>query len=394
MFLNLNGMSCLALSALPEAPALRVPAMTFCQAGSAVHTRPMLRQSGFSLVELMVAMTLGLIILLALSGIFVTSSRGRSEIERVSQQIEYGRYAIQLLTEDLTQAGYLGELNPNLLASPTYNAANPPVDPCSTDLPSLRSAIVLHVQGYDNGTRMPTCLSDVAANTDIVVIRRASTCIAGSTDCAATSVAATYFQAALCGSGAKGATQLNSSSPMDFFALDTDVAKLTKNNKDCTTLAPIRRYRTHIYYVANNDQPGDGIPTLKRLELGAGGFTAVPLVEGIENLQIEYGINTAVPTTGSPDVFTADPNTYLGCAPAACISLWRNVVAARVYLLARNPEKTNGYTDDKSYTLGKKADGTANVVTVATANAAYKRHVYQTEVRLNNPAGRALIPIP
>ena len=74
------------------------------------------------------------------------------------------------------------------------------------------------------------------------------------------------------------------------------------------------QFRTHIYFIANNDKPGDGIPTLKRAELGPGAFTIVPLVEGVENLQLEYGLDTAVPTTGTPAVYTADPNTYNGCA--------------------------------------------------------------------------------
>ncbi|MGH8561634.1 MAG: PilW family protein, partial [Nevskiales bacterium] len=66
------------------------------------------RQSGFSLVELMIAITLSLIILAALSAIFVTSSRARDEIARANQQIENGRYAMQILSDDLQLAGYYG----------------------------------------------------------------------------------------------------------------------------------------------------------------------------------------------------------------------------------------------------------------------------------------------
>src|SRR4029077_9116717 len=103
-----------------------------------------------------------------------------------------------------------------------------------------------------------------------------------------------------------------------------NLASLNLHQKDCVTAATFNQYRTHIYFVANNDQPGDGIPTLKRAELGAGAFTIVPLVEGVENLQLEYGLDTSVPTTGSPAVYTADPNTYNACAPAPCVSNWRN----------------------------------------------------------------------
>src|SRR3546814_6579575 len=64
----------------------------------------------------------------------------------------------------------------------------------------------------------------------------------------------------------------------------------------------------HIYFLANNDKPGDGIHTLKRAELGAAGFTIVPLVEGIDALQFEFGIDTN--GDGNPDAYTADPDSY------------------------------------------------------------------------------------
>ena len=137
------------------------------------------------------------------------------------------------------------------------------------------------------------------------------------------------------------------------------------------------------------------IPTLKRAELGdngAGGtaFKIVPLVEGVENLQLEYGIDTD--NDSGPDVFTADPDNY-ACVGAACVTNWRNVMAVRVNLLARNTEATPQYVDSKVYLLGRKADGSDNVIP-ANGNGygdAFKRHVYQGEVRINNAALRRLV---
>jgi type IV pilus assembly protein PilW len=159
------------------------------------------------------------------------------------------------------------------------------------------------------------------------------------------------------------------------------------HQKDCATAAGWHQYRTQIYFIANDDKPGDGIPTLKRAELGAGTFSIVPLVDGVENMQIEYGLDTAVPTTGAPTVFTADPDSYLGCAPAVCMGYWRNTVAAKIYLLTRNTTTTQGYIDSKVYTLGLKADGvTPN--TFGPFGDGYKRHTFVSEIRLNNPGGR------
>jgi type IV pilus assembly protein PilW len=339
-------------------------------------------QRGFTIVELMIAITLGLIILAGLITVLVNNIQARNEIERANQQIENGRYAMQLLSDDLRNAGYLAEFNPGVLSTPS---AKP--DPCATTTAALITALPLAVQGYDNGANAPTCVSDLRAGTDILVIRRVSTCAVGDTDCDAVINGAPYFQASACTS----ASELGSANSANYFALDTTIANLTLHQKDCNppttagTLAPYHQYRMHIYFIANNDKNGDGIPTLKRAELGASGFSIVPLVEGIENLQIEYGLDTT--STGVPAVFTANPDSYSACAAAVCAGYWRNTVAAKVYVLARNLTSSSAYSDNKVYTLGMRADGvTAN--TFGPFNDAYKRHAYSAEVRLNNPAGR------
>ena len=136
------------------------------------------------------------------------------------------------------------------------------------------------------------------------------------------------------------------------------------------------------------------MPTLKRAELAGDGagttsFTIVPLVEGVENLQLEYGIDTD--NDGAPNVFTSDPDNY-SCSGTACVTNWRNVMAARVNLLVRNPEASVAYTDTKVYTLGKASDGTDNVFPPSGNGYGdnYKRHVYRAEVRMNNPVGRRM----
>ncbi|HEY0845915.1 MAG TPA: PilW family protein [Noviherbaspirillum sp.] len=345
------------------------------------------RQSGFSLVELMVAITIGLLLLAGLAGVFTTTSASRNEVDRTNRRIENGRYAVQLLMEDLRLAGYLGELDPSSLATP---ASKP--DPCATATADLKAAMPLHIQGYDDGASAPACLQDLKAGTDIVVVRRSSTCVAGVGDCEAVTAGAPYFQASLC-YPTSGATELASGNINQYFALDANTAALTMHKKDCTTLASLRRYRTHIYFIANNNEGSDGIPTLKRAELGGTGgntaFTIVPLVEGIENLQLEYGIDTDAKgsaNAGSPNAYTTDPDTYDTCVGQACLEHWRNVVAVKLHLLARNTDRSVGYTDTKTYTLGLDADNAAK--TVGPFNDGYKRHVYQSSIRLSNPAGR------
>jgi type IV pilus assembly protein PilW len=345
-------------------------------------------ETGFTLVEIMVALTLGMIVIAALVILFSNASASRHEVDRTSRQVENGHYAMQVLADEMRHAGYFAEFKPDVLATP---AAKP--DPCSTAIADLNAALALQVQGYYNppSGSIPSCLSDVRAGTDIVVVRRTSTCIRGTTDCDGAVAGTPYFQASLCGS----ATELASNDPSNWYALDTAEASLTRTKRDCATVADIHRYLTRIYFIANNDLPGDGIPTLKRAELGAGAggaaaFTIVSVVEGVENLQIEYGLD--LDNDGAPDVFTADPDNY-SCTGSACVANWRNVMAARLNLLVRSTEATPGYTDTKVYVLGHNADGTDNRFPASGTGYGdgYRRHVYQAEIRLNNPAARRMV---
>lgn len=337
------------------------------------------RQLGYTLVELMVAITIGLLVTASLTTVFVNNLQNRGEVENVNQQTENGRYALQLLSDDLRVAGFLAEYDPRVLVTP---AAKP--DPCATDIPTLVSALALPVQGYDQGTSPPSCLSDLRAGSDILVIRRASTCSVTETGCDALSTGPVFFQASACFT--------NGELP---YVLDSDQTKLTLHKKDCATIAPIYQYRTHIYFVANNDKSGDGIPTLKRAELGASGntptFTIVPLVEGIEDVQLEYGLDTSTPAAGSPAAFTADPDKKNSCSSTTtptCTAYWANSVAAKIHVLARSPVPTANFSTDKTYYLGLQADGTSAIDGPYTD--AYRRHVYESTVRINNVAGRNL----
>jgi type IV pilus assembly protein PilW len=299
-------------------------------------------------------------------------------LERASQQIENGRYAMQALSDDLRLAGFWAQFNIRG-AAPPAPASMP--DPCTTgaDLVGLRNAMPLHIQGYDDANAATpaaiaalTCpISDWKTGTDVVVVRRVSTCIKGATDCAAVT-GAPYFQASLC----NNASELASANWFDQFRLDTVDGNLNRTLKNCTTAqADKRQFFVRIYFVANNDVSGDGIPTLKRAELVGNSFSIASVAPGIENLQLEYGIDANA--DGAADSMSTDP---------ASVANWSNVVSVKVNLLARAASPTLGYADPKTYTLGMLADGiTPNTVTPGDS---YKRRVFQSEVRLYNPAGR------
>lgn len=328
-----------------------------------------LRQSGISLIELMISIGLGLVILAGMSVIFMSNNKSRVELEKTSRQIESGRYAMQLLSDDLQMAGFLGAYVPPTTAPGLTSLP----EPCSTDLGIIRDARVLHVQGYndyDNPSTVLPCLSDVKAGTDVLVVRRAGTCAVGETGCDAFLSGAPHIQVSGC--------------PTDSvpYKIDSLQPNLNLMRIGCTATGEIRRYRTHIYFVANNNVSGDGIPTLKRAELGTS-MSIVPLVDGIDNVQFEYGIDTD--GDGTPNVYTVDPGSYNTCGGADCVQNWWNVMAVKVHLLARNTQATTGYTETKTYTLGLKANGDPNTVTPSDS---FKRHEYSATVRLANAAGR------
>jgi len=345
------------------------------------------RQRGFTLIELMISATIGLLLVAGMTAMFVSNNGAQAEIDKANRQIENGRFSVQMMSDDLRNAAYYGEFDPTVLALPTTLP-----DPCSVALVDLRAALPVYVQGVDNAAAgAVSCLQDLRPGTDVLVVRHASTCTIDLSNCEVNSAGAPYFQASLC----NNLSELGSGSSADFYALDSVIGNMTRHQRDCTetagsgTLAVVRYMQIHIYFVANNDNPGDGIPTLKRIEIGnqvAGlALVVVPLVEGVENLQMEYGLDTN--NDGAPDVYTANPTTYGGCAAANCaVANWGSVVAAKINLLARSNTISGGYTDSKSYVLGANADGSSNVI--PAANDHYKRHVFQAAVVLSNPAGR------
>jgi type IV pilus assembly protein PilW len=337
------------------------------------HVR--LRAAGFSIVELMVSLTIGLMLLTTLIGVFTTASAARGELERTSRQTENGRYAVELLSDDLRVAGYYGEVNVGALPLP---AALP--DPCSTNPAEWAGAMPLHVQGYDAGVPAPACLpASARPNTDVVVVRRARTCAAGSPACEPLTAGRPYLQASLC------STEMTS-----YVVGLMGAAAFPLTRKDCATLSALREYVVHVYFLGTETRAGRTIPLLKRLELTGPSLIEVSLVEGIEEINIEYGVDRD--GNGQPDAYTADPTsyTYPGCTTCTPTNNWANVVTAQLYVLARATDPSPSHTDTKTYTLGRNAAGDA--YTVGPMNDGYRRHVYTALVRIVNPAGRKEAP--
>lgn len=339
---------------------------------------------GFTLVELMIAITLTLFVIAGLVLLFTTSSSSARQLDQSARQIENGQYALSQLGFEFNHAGYLSYFSPDAPGIVTP-AAIP--NPCLTAIADLRAALPLHIQGYDGGNSALACAPNQVAGSDVVVIRRAAVCASGSLDCPVVS-GAPYFQASSCQSN----LELASPDVNNHFRLTYTRSELNRTRRNCTTAEVDRRYIVNILYVRDHYQTvGDGIPTLVSARLGAGGFERpVPIAAGIETMQLEYGIDGD--GDGAPERFTADPNNAIDpmtaavCTLPVCAQLWRDTVAVKAHLLARTTRELPGKPDEKTFTLGLDADG--EPFTVDAADDQFRRNVYQTLARLNNPAMR------
>jgi type IV pilus assembly protein PilW len=336
------------------------------------ESRPAIGQHGFSLIELMVGLFIGGVVLFAMTVLFANNSRARAQIDLSTQQIENGRYALDVLRDDLHLAGYYGDVLPQQ----GYVAASAQLsDPCATALGTATTNVQFNLSplqwpvplyGVAAGDTTPTCVTSPGrkAGTDILVVRRTKTIPTASGSLTANKI---YLQASGCNDELKQHKD---------FVRDTGTNATTftlhKRGNPCNAVSDIYELQTRIYYISD-----ETTPTLRVLTVAGGTSTNEPLVEGIEDMRIEYGHDTD--GDGAADEYRKCATT--GGTPDPCSATdWANMVSTRIYLLARNLAVTGGYSDSKTYTLGTG-------VTVGPFNDGYKRHEYTAVIRLMNPAG-------
>lgn len=383
------------------------------------------RQRGFGLIELMISIVIGLLIVAALTTLFVNTTRTNSEMAKANSLIENGRFAMQLLEADIVHAGFWGTHVPQFddqtfttvpADTPSILITDPDaINPCkpSNEWVGINTAIAIQyknnligipVQSYEIVSPVPSptlsaCASIVTnpkANTDVLVVRHAETCVPGIGNCEAYSSGKLYFQSDLC---------------LATASYVLDAAGFSLQLRNCATAAEIRKFISNIYYIRDYAvTTGDGIPTLMRSQFDLSGGSlahqgAVALIEGIEGFRVEFGIDTLSKTGAAIDYTAAinwqDPATkttptnrgdgipegdFVRCTTASpCTEAQlTNVAAAKLYVLARSRETTPGYTDTKTYTLGS--------TTLGPFNDNYKRHVFSTAVRLPNISSRRESP--
>lgn len=117
-------------------------------------------QSGFGLVELMIAMTIGLVLLGGIGYIFIGSRGAFRTTENLSRIQENARYALDIMSRDIRMAGYAG--CGNMASTRVTTIANPPVPQLT-----LGNSLI----GYDGGSGWanPTSITR-ASGTDVLSV--------------------------------------------------------------------------------------------------------------------------------------------------------------------------------------------------------------------------------
>lgn len=321
---------------------------------------------GFSLVELMVAIAIGLILVAGLATLFANSSQTGNEIDKSIRQIENGRYAAELLSEDISVAGYYGELSTTGMTFGAASACATAVSALGWDNAALTGPVA--VTGF-NATEAAAlaCLTNYKGGTAALVLRHLDTTAVAP---GASTNGGVYMQTSRCSTDPNATRFIISTTSTDF----------TLRGLNCTAINSVQRYITRIYYVASCNECGvDTIPTLKRAELKGNQMVISPLAEGIEEVAYDYGFDTS--GDGTPDIY----RTGLSGVAGAQDNDWGNVVGIRIHMLSRTTETSSGFTDSKTYGLGLSG-------TRGPFNDSYKRRAYTVTTRVNNVAGPREVP--
>ncbi|MFN2308476.1 MAG: PilW family protein [Gammaproteobacteria bacterium] len=350
-------------------------------------------QTGLSLVEIMIAMVIGLILTAGVIQLFIGSKQTYRFQDGLSRTQENARFALEALNSDIRMAGNLGctafvqNVNTLLNAPPASfnpqagiqgweaagtapgNSFNLPAETAavvdasggswSTAGGAILDAATLSVPGSDilriwrgdgRAGRIDATSTTTGANIDIVTMEGIAF---NDGDILLLSDCENADWVQMCGGG--GCTPGN-----------TATAILTRPGTDSTVM----RIQSYIYYVGKRNDATDSPPGLFRRPLGVTGGNgaaagaAEEVVEGVENMQVLYGVDTNA--NRIVDNYVTANN----------VSNWNNVVSVQIALLMRATERGDDISGAATYTL---AGTDANA-----ANDRRLRQIVSTTVTLRN----------
>lgn len=314
----------------------------------------MLRKSqrGVSLVELMVALTVGMFIVAAVGYVYLAANNARRSMEASSRIQENMRYAFERMSYDIRMAGMTGctmQTHVNVLntsSSWEFDIFNIPLQGFEENAASLPTGVsgvlrgdVFSVVGVDNSVEyIIESHNPVSAQfqlSETHSIKQGEILVA--TDCKHAAV----FQM----------TNVNNNDTIKTVVHNTggsiSPGNCTKgfglplkcdangNSYEFPPGARLLRLSAATYYVGTN---AFGEPALFRQTLGINANNAstlaIELVEGIENMQILYGVDTSNPVDGAVNTYVAADQVLATSLEATAQAAWQRVLAVRVSMVA------------------------------------------------------------
>ncbi len=321
-----------------------------------------MKQAGFNLVELMIALVVGIVLMTSITTMFVDTKVSANRSSTVSSLQQQAQLALLVLVEDVRSIGSWAEFSgepladistPDTLALDPLNCSlfsNAASRTASTfSLPGLANWIEAASAGaFTEANCVNTADSySMATNSDILSIAR----IQGNTVAVADLKTNDYYLAV-----SPQQTELfNESAPNGATSIDN---------------AEFYPYLHHTYFVETHATAG---PRLTRFSRQGDALTNDLIVGNIEAFRIEFGVDTSFPRDGSADIY------YLSTDNNFTADMWSNnqIVSARIYVLARatNPDQT--FNNDANYNL-------RFTPFTPTDNDNYRRFLLSTTVVIRN----------
>ena len=326
------------------------------------------RQHGVTLVELMIALAIGLLVTVAMLKVYVDASRMYRFNEGLARVQENGRFALEFIRRDARVAGFWG---------------------CYSDA-TLTNGVSATSDAYINvGAGHITGTSDDGLNSSDSITFRSAT---GSGALVTSGMSGTGDSVTVESVGALStntAVLISDCEDGDLFQV-TGIAgtalahaaganaNVSPNlNKAYAAGARVYEAREVTFCIAPGADPAQ--PALRRLVNPTPGQTCASngdeLLEGIENMQILYGEDTDADADGANGDGTANRYVAFG---ASDLDIDR-IVSVRISLLARSINN-NLTTEPAPYTFNGSS------VTPASTDK-YLRKVFTTTVTLRNKAG-------
>lgn len=319
------------------------------------------RQHGFTLIEIMIALVLGLILTGAAISLFIASKQTYRMAEAVARVQEAGRYALEALAQDLRMAGHTGcaprNQNGAALITATANSVTPgtfPPPPVRmTDSDSDGTVDTLAIN-YTSGAEIPLANS-MGTPAAAVVVQGAS--VNGDqnvviADCAQAEV---FAITNITGDGSGNQVLAHDGSANRRSGA---LLKAYQQNEANVMQLVSRTYR--VQQTADTNGAGNPIHALMR--------DGNVILRGVENMQIRFGECVG--------------NQSIAFRPWGSVNDPEAVVAMRVGFLVHSIENVLDSPDDQQYAVLDTTIGPST--TVSHAGDARLRRVFETTVALRN----------